>query len=255
MDFRIIKPKGKLSGHIQAIWSVRNGTTEHSPVRKPLYCDGGSGVTFLIRGDICLSDTSVNQDIYVQKNSKTTQIIEINENTQLCGIRFHPGMMPDSFSDITAVEADTGSIPSISSLYSLLLSEAKLTSQLTTMYRWCSTHLDLNDPELIKRNQLLSHTEQGKIGEQFQTSQRQIERNFNQWIGMSPKKYQRLRRVHSSLTYLRDNPDTPLSDLALAKGFSDQAHMTREFKSFVLTTPGNISQKIKAKIRSGNSGH
>ncbi|UGA57786.1 helix-turn-helix domain-containing protein [Vibrio sp. VB16] len=64
---------------------------------------------------------------------------------------------------------------------------------------------------------------------------------------MSPKYFQRLRRVNFCILVLRENPNISLSELAFDQGFSDQAHMTREFNTFVLTTPGEISQKIRIK--------
>lgn len=75
-------------------------------------------------------------------------------------------------------------------------------------------------------------------------STRQLERLFDHCFGLGPMHYARLwrfRRAASSLAGgchagVRDGW-AGLGDLAYAHGFSDQAHMTREFKRFAGLTP------------------
>ncbi|MDC5818692.1 AraC family transcriptional regulator [Vibrio europaeus] len=240
MDFRIVKPQGKLSGHIQAIWSVSTLDGQHNTTQKPLYCDGGSGVTFVLSGVVGLSNTSIREPILVQKYNHKTQIIEISPGAQLCGIRFHPGMMLPSL-----ISNESQMMDLLVVLYDQL-AQKNQSGHLATLYRWCEQQTLPDNPDLAKRAMLIKLATQGKIGEQFPYNQRQVERHFRQWLGMSPKYFQRLRRVHSSLSKLRANPYVSLADFAFEHGFSDQAHMTREFKAFVLTTPGELSRRLKA---------
>ncbi|MCG9579429.1 helix-turn-helix domain-containing protein [Vibrio tubiashii] len=239
MDFRIFKPRGKLSDHIQAIWSVNVTGGQRGVIKKPLYCDGGSGLTLLLRGEVCLSNTPISDPIIVQKYNHKTQIIELSRGAQLCGIRFQPGMMLPSL-----INNDTQIMSVLMALHEQL-SEQNQSRHLTTLYRWCEQQILPLEADFAKRVMLIKLATQGKIGEQFPYNQRQVERRFRQWLGMSPKYFQRLRRVHSSLSKLRENPDVSLADFAFEHGFSDQAHMTREFKAFVLTTPGEMSRRIK----------
>ncbi|PKF78191.1 AraC family transcriptional regulator [Vibrio sp. vnigr-6D03] len=247
MDFEIVKPKHKLADHVQGIWSVAMVKGKHQTTLKPLHSDGGSGVMFVLQGNVRLSDSEISHPIYLQQYSKTTQFIEFAEGTQLCGIRFHPGMMPTSLLTHSGDTLPQSQSPLLASLYSLLLEKTNQSSRLATLYRWCTENIDLNDAVMEKRALLINQAIHGKIGEQFQHNQRQIERNFHNWIGMSPKYFQRLRRVYSSVATLRENPEVSLSDFAYAQGFSDQAHMTREFKAFVLTTPGEMSSRLKRR--------
>ncbi|CCN70387.1 putative AraC-type DNA-binding domain-containing protein [Vibrio nigripulchritudo SFn118] len=247
MDFRIIKPKKKLADHVQAIWSAKVVKGLHDSTSKPLYCDGGSGVTFLLSGEVCMTGEPIETPIYFQQYSKQTQFIELGENAELCGMRFHPGMMPSSlFSDASSSQA------LLSELHTQLTTQTNHSALLSTLYRWCSRNIELNNPSFAKRSSLIHLATNGKIGEQFQQSQRQVERQFREWIGMSPKYFQRLRRVHSSVAKLRENPNVSLSDFAYEQGFSDQAHMTREFKTFLLTTPGELSVRLKGKVSTSN---
>jgi AraC-like DNA-binding protein len=54
---------------------------------------------------------------------------------------------------------------------------------------------------------------------------------------LSPKRYVRLMRFQTLLATLRSQPSSTLTDLALESGYSDQAHMSREFREFAGITP------------------
>jgi AraC-like DNA-binding protein len=60
---------------------------------------------------------------------------------------------------------------------------------------------------------------------------------FRHATGMSMKRYARLMRFQRLLAALGNNPAMPLIALALDAGYSDQAHMTREFREFAGVTP------------------
>lgn len=60
---------------------------------------------------------------------------------------------------------------------------------------------------------------------------------FRQATGMSPKRYARLMRFQGLLAALRKDAAASLSELAYRAGYSDQAHMTREFREFAGVTP------------------
>ena len=60
---------------------------------------------------------------------------------------------------------------------------------------------------------------------------------FRQATGCSPKRYARLMRFQSLLAAMRGSPSIPLGALALDAGYSDQAHMNREFREFAGVTP------------------
>jgi AraC-like DNA-binding protein len=60
---------------------------------------------------------------------------------------------------------------------------------------------------------------------------------FKHATGLSPKRYARLMRFQALLEGLKRLPRYPLADLAVQMGYSDQAHMTREFREFSGVTP------------------
>lgn len=68
-------------------------------------------------------------------------------------------------------------------------------------------------------------------------SHRHFNQRFKRLAGLSPKVYQRVRRLQPALAQLHARPDVALVDLALASGFADQAHFQREFRSVFGLTP------------------
>lgn len=60
---------------------------------------------------------------------------------------------------------------------------------------------------------------------------------FREAAGMSPKRYARVQRFQQALAALQAGTAT-LAELAVAAGYSDQAHMTREFQAMAGLSPG-----------------
>lgn len=76
-------------------------------------------------------------------------------------------------------------------------------------------------------------------------SERQLERRFLAAIGINPKRYISIIRLHSFLKQLERNPaGENLTRLAFAAGYTDQSHLIREFKKYTGMTPGTYAGKV-----------
>jgi AraC-like DNA-binding protein len=60
---------------------------------------------------------------------------------------------------------------------------------------------------------------------------------FRASVGLTPKHYYRVKRFNVVLQRIAANPDGSLADLAASTGYSDQSHLTREFREFAGITP------------------
>jgi AraC-like DNA-binding protein len=67
---------------------------------------------------------------------------------------------------------------------------------------------------------------------------RQLQRRFQECVGLSPKLHGRIARVSHAMALLGLGSRNDFADVVEACGFYDQAHLTREFRSLVGTTPG-----------------
>lgn len=81
---------------------------------------------------------------------------------------------------------------------------------------------------------------------QANLSRRQLERQFNQTVGVSPKNLARKVRFERVRDHLWRHPDASLAALAAEHGYADQAHLTREFKQFAGRTPGQVAAELAA---------
>lgn len=74
-------------------------------------------------------------------------------------------------------------------------------------------------------------------------SAREVRRRFSRALGFGPKVIQRMLRLQRALSLAgqsRGDPAGGLSRLALAAGYADQAHMSREFRVLARTTPATL---------------
>jgi AraC-like DNA-binding protein len=60
---------------------------------------------------------------------------------------------------------------------------------------------------------------------------------FRAAVGLTPKHYYRVKRFNAALRRIAANANESLADLAASAGYSDQSHLTREFREFAGVTP------------------
>ncbi len=86
-------------------------------------------------------------------------------------------------------------------------------------------------------------------------STRQLERQFNERIGMPPKLYFRLDRFSKAWQMRESCTDIPWSAIAHRCGYADQMHMIRDFKDFTGATPGSLQVELgKTPLRLQRDG-
>jgi AraC-like DNA-binding protein len=68
-------------------------------------------------------------------------------------------------------------------------------------------------------------------------SLRHIERGFKQAFALTPKRFARLARLHHTLRQISLQPEQPLLDIALERGFSDQSHFIHDLQALIGLKP------------------
>lgn len=84
-----------------------------------------------------------------------------------------------------------------------------------------TTHHDLSIADLCKH---------------YSVSQRWLQVQFKNYIGISPKTLQKIFRFNSGI-HLLNGREQQLTDVAMESGYYDQAHFNREFKALSGVTP------------------
>lgn len=85
------------------------------------------------------------------------------------------------------------------------------------------------------------------LSQELDISYRALQRDFSYLLGITPKIFQSIHRVYQAANYIRT---TPLNEAAFLAGYSDQAHMNRDFKRFAGITPHqvNLTHKSDSKF-------
>lgn len=85
-----------------------------------------------------------------------------------------------------------------------------------------------------------------KLAARTGLSSRQLRRKFAEHVGLSPKEFARLRRIRQACMLMLEQKGAELAAVSIAGGYSDQPHLTREFRGIFGSSP----RLIEAYLRS-----
>ena len=92
-----------------------------------------------------------------------------------------------------------------------------------------------------------------KLAEYLNRSERALERQFRERVGLSPKMFARIVRFHNVVRSIESASDPQMLDTALTFGYFDQSHMIRDFREFSGKSPldyFNTTHRISALFTS-----
>ena len=264
MSVEIFKPKKLLSPYVQGIWAADTYHSQISTATKHFISDAASGFIFVLQGSIAINGQRFGQGVTWQPTRKKAYTMEFSPNAKVVGFRFQPAIgsiicseLPTSTCQLNEVTSSLeGLTLQLTELFNELTRSAGQWHKISTVYRWLIRTIDfaLVAPESISNFlQIISPRSEVTYSEQLIVSPRQLQRQFNRWLNMTPVYYKRLIRVHQSVVALRNDHPENLAAFAISQGFSDQAHMTREFQSIANITPyrflKNCSDTASVKLQ------
>lgn len=270
LNLQLVEPAALLRPFIKHYWFIAtDGAASHTEY---LPSDTGCGLLFNLSGSLILGNEDGNA---TQARPLAPPIILSGPHTRFlpvttgpycdaAGIRFQPGMAYPFFQTTLAEFVTPTAAPEalcqrlhLTQVFDQLVAIKDVTARSEFLNHWLLDQLQkaLNvNPELPHAlNQLEQQTLPSitSLAETTQLSQRQLERVFKEWVGISPKQYSRLLRINSARHQLKSSKsDTDLSEVALAAGYFDQAHFNREFKRVVGLTPGQYLKKCRTDNQS-----
>ena len=108
----------------------------------------------------------------------------------------------------------------------------------------------LFDPKQVRTAaKLLYHTRGqfrvAELADHCHLSMRQLQRQFDETTGVSPKALGRAIRFESIRERLMFDPNANLTDLAYEFGYADQAHFIKDFKALTDKTPGEFALEMQ----------
>jgi AraC-like DNA-binding protein len=108
----------------------------------------------------------------------------------------------------------------------------------------------LFDPHQVRTAaKLLYHTKGqfrvAELADYCNLSLRQLQRQFDETTGVSPKTLARMIRFEAIRERLMFDPDANLTDLSYDFGYTDQAHFIKDFKAFTQKTPSEFLNDMR----------
>lgn len=76
-----------------------------------------------------------------------------------------------------------------------------------------------------------------EVCEKVFVGKRQLQRTFQENIGISPKTYVRIVRFKGAYDFVQHNPNTTWTEISHHFGYSDQSHFIRDFREFTGENP------------------
>lgn len=181
-------------------------------------------------------------------------VSDIAQDLDVLGVRFRPGVAP-AMLGIRAREVRDWRIScadllpaSLARAWADVPARATHASRLTALNGVITNRMATTRPpdEMVVQSASWLGNDPGvtlaALVQRTGVSERQIRRRFDEAIGYGPKLLQRILRVQRLLWVASQPGKTPrtLSALALAAGYADQPHMTREVALLTASTPGRL---------------
>ncbi|XZG71926.1 helix-turn-helix domain-containing protein [Chitinibacteraceae bacterium HSL-7] len=240
------RPAGQLSALVQAVWSASVPLGGNEPVVRHLFSDAGSGILFALAGDVRINNDALPHGVILCPVARTAKSVTLQPGAQLAGIRFHPamgyGILGQHYDVMTRLAPPDDQRYALYPLFDALLACADNGARIDALLRWAQSHLGFSQliPLALERALEALAAQDAGASSTATPGQRQVERLFRHWLDMTPKRYQRILRVKQAASHLMQHRDASLADVAIRFGFSDQSHMTREFRAIACITPGQV---------------
>lgn len=236
-SFRTYSPRGPLARYVSHYWLSLNNDS-------PVY-------TALPDGCLDLVLEVAPDDYRAWIYGSTTQPTDIacSRGTHYLGIRFHPGQsrhfIDAAACEITDARAELrGLMQFPAERIATRVTVGTLFSQLDEIL---DTTLSRSPPEVSLVDRVIQYVEarHGAVGieavaRHFGKSRRQLERTFSQIVGVPLKFFCTLSRLRHAARLIAKPTQRSLTAIASDAGYSDQAHMTRDFRRLAGATPAQL---------------
>jgi AraC-like DNA-binding protein len=245
--YRERPPSAELAGTVDLFWGLDPNPGQGLALTEVLP-DGNVDLLIILSPSDCR--------IHLFGPATRPMVVARQKEHTLIGVRFLPGMAPrlanvshadlldthlrlDSLCGVSADELGErlAALPDASHggrLIQTLLRQANPRPMTNPLCRRASAHI-LDQEGSVKVSAL---------AQALDTSTRSLERSFLADLGLSPKSFLRLVRLHKTALALR-TPNPDYAGLAQDCGFADQAHMVREFRELAGKTPTMVSDSLR----------
>ncbi|WP_102795170.1 helix-turn-helix domain-containing protein [Bowmanella denitrificans] len=256
LGFKLHPPCPQLQPHIRCYWTMQAPADPHPTQAEFMHPEGGCGVIFNFADALLFDGQPYHSPCLLTGPTRQTTRLHITGQVDALGVRFNPGKGMALFglplSDVLDIQASALDI--IPSFPGLALAERLAPLSIAQRIKRLDQELlhllsmDLGAQQTF--TYALTRIQQSNGSQNIQAmtqdmniSQRQLERQFGRWLGLSPKQYSKLQRIQLARQLIKAAGPASLTELALQAGYYDQAHFIHEFKQVVGLTPGQYLKR------------
>jgi len=207
--------------------------------------------------DLVMAADGTSTDSWLFGTSTSAAEVPLSAGTNYLGVRFRPGQARH-FMSLAAKELTNDHAAATQSLrFSLedVPERVGLPETLRRLDHLFEKHLVGRPPEQQRLDQVVrwieTHAGNVRIEEaaaMVGKSRRQLERTFLDTVGVTPKLFASIVRFQNAAARIA-RPGAKLADVALASGYTDQSHMTNEFRRLSGTSPSRFLAKHVAFLQ------
>jgi len=139
----------------------------------------------------------------------------------------------------------------VKELYEQLLNETVMDKRVEVIERFLLKRLaeTMGNDKLMLLNRVATELQNSPeknvklLASQYNMSQRNLQRLFLRYMGITPKLYGRISRFQQVARHIGESGES-LTDVAYKFGFADQSHFIKDFKAFSETTPSGYTPPV-----------
>lgn len=249
LDARAYVPNPALRGFVRGYWSV---DVREPPQAAHLVADGLVDLTFdLERARAFVTGVSDAPASYVHER-----------RARLFGASFEPGAVPLLLGvPATTLTPQWTPLESVigdpAAPFATLVAEAgSMEIRLAIVDAFFLARVVAGDADPRVRKALDAivasegATELPELGRASGASPRNLGRLFEEWVGLTPKRFSRIVRIQAAIRVLEEHPDASLAAVATELGFADQGHLAREMQALAGVTPSVLVRKLSDSSKS-----
>lgn len=244
MKYKEIKPCIELGSFIHSFWELKGN--EHDRQWERIFPDGCAGLVINL-GDTCLTDNgSVSMEFgktYAVGTMTSFKDSFIDSSTHLLGVCFKPATFANfyHYSPQNELTNNTVEFEKSNSLNpDKILADPfnYLNHFFSDRIKSKNNHLQSVINDIHASNGQLSIYE---LSKRNYTTERQLERNFKMYIGISPKEYSNIIRFQKALSIIKNSgKNRSFLNIAFECGFYDHAHLSNEIKRKTGLSPSQL---------------
>jgi AraC-like DNA-binding protein len=251
LGFQAFAPSLHLRSWVQCYWLAQVNTLPAKGYIEKLYPDGGSTLTFYFE------DSTLSTAVFDASYKLTYS--HFKKQVNCLGIRFHPGgayqLLGQQIRDVhgKTIQASALNLAEFAMLMQQL-AESRINKQrLYLLNSWLLKQAERHQAQFGLIQYLWPKisgriTNINSLSQVSNLSRRQVERKFQQELGLSPSHFKLLHNVKLARQLIVQNPTHLLTDIGLASGFYDQAHFIRQFRQVTAQTPGQYRLRKMSQI-------